>query len=111
MKTEQLYLNVALTLDGVNEPSGLLVDVTVAEDGSYTVNKMVFLQEDLKTEEESWVVFPKEHYKFRLEVLDAGIKEEIVKAKTDPDYAVESKVYKMIIGNTTKEMIFQGGHQ
>ena len=110
MKTEQLYLNVALTFDEVKEPSAMLVDVTVAEDGSYTVNKMVLLQEDLETEEEFWVVFPKEHYKFRLEALDAGIKEEIVKAKTDPDYAVESKVYKMILNNTTKEMIFQNGH-
>ena len=110
MKTERLFMNVGLTFDGVKEQNGMLIDATVAEDNTYVVNKMVFLQKDLETKQEAFVVFPKEHYKFRLDVLKDGIEAEIIKAKKSPHYSQESIGFRHILDTTTKKMIFQDGH-
>lgn len=105
-KTEQLYLNVIIQVE--EETSEMLMEVTVSKGNSYEVNKMVFLQLNLKTKEENWVVFPKKYYPFRLKALKDGIKAEIKNAKGIDDYSSskESQKYKEILDATTREMIF-----
>ena len=107
---KRLFVNVVMVFDGVPEPNGMLCDVMVANNGSYEVNKMVFKQKDLETKEESWVVFPEKHYRFRLEVMKDTLEAEIFKAQTDPNYAQESQIYEKILNDTTKPMNFQDGH-
>ena len=104
-KTEQLYLNVVLKVD--NETSEMLMDVTVSKGNSYEVNKMVFLQMNLESKEENWVVFPKRYYPFRLKALKDGIVAEIKNAKGIDDYSSskESQKYKEILDTTTQNMI------
>jgi len=105
-KTEQLYLNVVIQVDG--EASEMLMDVTVSKGNSYEVNKMVFLQMNLETREENWVVFPKKYYPFRLKALKDGILAEIKHVKGIDDYSssIESQKYKEILDTTTRNMIF-----
>lgn len=107
MKTEQLYLKVLLK--DFKDDLGMLMDVIVSEDGSHIVNKMVFWQLDLDTEEEHWVVFPRGHYVFRLDVLNDDIVAEIKRVQETKDYS-NSQKYKKILRNTTRKMIFQDGY-
>lgn len=106
-KTERLYLKVVLK--DFKDDLGMLMDVTVSVDGSHTVNKMVFFQVDLETEQEHWVVFPREHYAFRLDVLKDEIVAEIKRVQENKDYS-NSQKYKKILRNTTRKMVFQDGY-
>ena len=106
-KTERLYLKVVLK--DFKDDLGMLMDVTVSEDSSYIVNKMVFWELDLETEQEHWVVFPKQHYAFRLDVLKDGMVAEIKRVQETKDYS-NSQKYKKILRNTTRKMIFQDGY-
>jgi len=109
-KTEQLYLNVEIKV--ADKTSEMLMDVTVSKGNSYEVNKMVFLQMNLETKEENWVVFPKKYYPLRLKALKDGIVAEIKNAKEIDGYSnsKESQKYKEIIDTTTRKMISQEGH-
>ncbi|HBP65137.1 MAG TPA: hypothetical protein DD730_12875 [Desulfosporosinus sp.] len=104
-KTEQLYLNVAIQV--AEETSEMLMDVTVSKGNSYEINKMVFLQVNLETNEENWVVFPIKYSPLRLEALKDGIKAGIRNAKRIDDYSKtkESQKYKEILDTTTRKMI------
>lgn len=103
-KTERLYLNVVIQIDG--ETSEMLMDVTVSKGNSFEVNKMVFLQVDPETKEENWVVFPKKYYPFRLKSLKEGIVAEIKNAKGIDNYvdSIESHKYKEILDTTIRKM-------
>lgn len=70
-KTERLYLKVVLK--DFKDDLEMLMDVTVSEDSVYEVHKMAFWELDLETQQEHWVVFPKQHYAFRLDVLKNDI--------------------------------------
>ena len=103
-KTEQMYLNVVIQV--AEKTSEMLIDVTVSKGNSYEVNKMVFLQLNLETNEENWVVFPKKYSPLRLEALKDGIKAGIKIAKGIDDYSEtkESQKYKEILDTTTRKM-------
>lgn len=103
-KAKRLYLKVFKEIDG-EKGDDTLIDLTLSDDGSYEVNKIVFYQLNLETEESHWVVFPKEYYSFRLEVLKEEIAAAIQETKSDPNYPLEE--YHKIISSTRRKMIFQ----
>lgn len=102
--TERMYLKITPKTE--NDPQDeTLIDLAISEDGSYVINKIVFLQPNVKTGEEHWVIYPKEYWSMGVDHMKHLVEAEIKRVQNDNSYSGEE--YRKILASTRRKMVLQ----